>query len=157
MKHSSSVRLLFAGNAILIALWLSPAPVHAQDCFDAAANVKLVRMQQQLGRTANPQSGLEYQLAQAQVDLESARAREFTSKSTESTIARQKAESKVKGLDDTVKRLDTEIKRLAALPNCEPGRTTPPGTPRGTPPGRRKGGPDTPVNPQDRSLGQGGG
>lgn len=147
MKYSSkTVRLLLAGNAILIALWLSPAPVHAQDCFDAAANAKLVRMQQQLGRTANPQAGLEYQLAQAQVDLESTRAREFTAKSTENTVARQKAESKVKGLDATVKRLDAEIKRIAALPNCGPGRTTPPGTP-----------PAQPFNPQDRSLGQGGG
>ena len=77
--NSARARLILAGNAILIALWLSPAPAHAQDCFDAAANAKLVRMQQQLGRTANPQAGLEYQLAQAgqtkaraQVDLESA-------------------------------------------------------------------------------------
>lgn len=134
--NSARARLILAGNAILIALWLGPAPARAQNCLDDAAIAKLTRMQQQLGRTTG--RGLEYQLAQAQVDLESARAREFTAKSRESSVARQKAESKVKGLDATVKRLDAEIKRIAALPNCGPGRTTPPGSPPSTPTDRER-------------------
>jgi hypothetical protein len=95
---------------------------YAQACFGPVEFARLSRIQQQL-KPANYQSGLEYQLAQAQVDVESAKAREFTAKTPENSVARQRAESRVRGLQDTVRKLEAEMKHLASLPPC-PSRAT---------------------------------
>lgn len=92
------VRLLLAGSAILMSLCLSPTPVHAQTCLTDAVLARIQTLKKQLQNAPDrfmPTStagnkGFEYQLAEAQVALEGARAREFTSPSRENTIVRQK-------------------------------------------------------------------